>query len=390
MRRHHGHSACWKVLGWLVLCAGPSAAVAAGEAHPTATAEGRDAAVGMAVGDVAPSHMPLNMVVEEPIDVQFDAPQIVGETDFPATVLDAPVWEPIVTDEYPLEVPLDLECGATGSPWLRNLSVAAGVHGFKGPSDLGRSGNFGLDEGVNWGAAVPLVQSLPLLSGLGFQIGARGVHSNFSGGHEIAAFGDFGSDRDQFFFTAATFRRAEVRGWQTGGAFDYFYDNYYDKIHLKQARTEVAYVWGGRHEVGFWGAYGAGSDQVTFTILQKLIAPLEPNDVYTLFYRRRFTGGGVGRLWGGATGDGDIVLGGDATVPLGTNWSLQNNITYLSPKDDRGFGRDTQESWAVSIRLVWYPGQPSRCAYRDRFHPLFDVADNGVFLIERGAASPVP
>ncbi len=347
-----------------------------------------DVAVGGQNLEVAPGRLPLNIPPEELPAVRLEGPVILQPSPEQST-LKEPAWDPITVEDYfPENVFVD-ECAA-GPVWFRNLSVAAGVHGFQGPSDLGPSGNFGLDEGLNWGAPVPFVQNLPFLSGMGFQLGARGVHGNYSGDQTDWAFDGFRSDRDQFFFTAATFTRKLDRGWQTGGAFDYFHDNYYDDADLKQARTEIAYVFGGRHELGFWGAYGAGSDQVTFTIVHKLVTSLEPNDVYTLFYRRRFTGGGQGRLWGGATGDADIVLGGDATVPLGTNWSLQNAITYLIPDKNRGFGADTQESWAVSIRLVWYPGQLSRCVFKDPFQPLFDVADNGVFLIQRGPTTEVP
>lgn len=45
---------------------------------------------------------------------------------------------------------------------LRDLTVFGGVHGFKGPLDQGRNGNFGFHEGVNlggplgdpWGSAI--------------------------------------------------------------------------------------------------------------------------------------------------------------------------------------------------------------------------------------------
>ncbi|NLY03099.1 MAG: hypothetical protein GXY83_44175 [Rhodopirellula sp.] len=348
-----------------------------------------EASTGANRTEVAPGRLPLNVRLEDLPALGIDGATIMSPAA-ESTIVEEPIWEPVVVEPYIPGGLLEDPCAARGPVWFRNLSVAAGVHGFQGPSDLGPSGNFGLDEGLNWGAPVPFVQNLPFLSGMGFQLGVRGVHGNYSGDQTDWAFDGFRSDRDQFFFTAATFTRRLDSGWQTGGAFDYFHDNYYDKADLQQARTEIAYVFGGRHELGFWGAYGAGSDQVTFTIVHKLITSLEPNDVYTLFYRRRFTGGGQGRLWGGATGDGDIVLGGDATVPLGTKWSLQNAITYLIPDKDRGFGADTQESWAVSIRLVWYPGQPSRCVFKDKFQPLFDVADNGVFLIQRGPTVEVP
>jgi hypothetical protein len=39
--------------------------------------------------------------------------------------------------------------------WWENLEVFSGVHGFKGPVDLGVNGNFGFDYGLNWGFPIP-------------------------------------------------------------------------------------------------------------------------------------------------------------------------------------------------------------------------------------------
>lgn len=305
-----------------------------------------------------------------------------------SVVTDGTVLEAAPEETAPIviapEVILDTEEPDANSPlWLRNMSFSAGVHGFRGPSDLGAVGNFGVNESVNWG--FPLLPWFHL-SG---QLGVRGVHSNFSGNSSRFDPEGFHSARDQIFVTAGFFTRAVDGGWQSGSAFDYFHDTAYSNVDLTQTRVEFAYNFHGRFEIGFFGAYGANSDTVTFTILQRLVTRFEPTDLYTLFYRHHFTGGGQGRIWGGLTGDGAAVFGGDATVPLGTNWSLQNQITYrvANPKQPPEIG---DESWAVSIGLVWYPWRLSRNVYRDRDHPLFNVADNSVFLIDRGPATPAP
>jgi len=77
------------------------------------------------------------------------------------------------------------------------------------------------------------------------------------------------------------------------------------------------------------------------------------------------------------------VFGLDGTVPLGTSWALDNNFTYLIPKQGRGTDGQREESWSVSIHLVWYPGREARNVFNDPHHPLFYVADNSWFLVDR-------
>jgi hypothetical protein len=161
-------------------------------------------------------------------------------------------------------------------------------------------------------------------------------------------------------------------------AVDYYHDRYFDEANLAQIRSESAFVLPGMREIGYWGAYNVTTDRISnFTV------GLQSTDMFAFFYRRRFSGGGQGRLWAGFTGNGDGLLGGNATVPLGTTWSLENHFTYLIPKQGTRSGGQEEEHWNVSIRLVWYPKQPSRCVLSNPFHPLFYVADNSVFLVDR-------
>jgi len=271
------------------------------------------------------------------------------------------------------------ECGGCGeggysrhgwlaSGWLRNLSLFAGVQGFKGPVDLGVNGNFGFHEGLNFGA--PLGGS----TRIGYQIGVQAVQSNLSG----SALEPNGS-RDQTFLTAGLFRRAPCGGLQWAAAFDLMHESYYyGTVDLKQVRVEAAFVRPGIREIGFWGAFGTGDDALEDGDY------LESISLYAFFYRRYFCGGGEGRLWSGFTGRGDGLLGGDLRLPLGGSWALENNFNYLLPKQGRGGLGYREESWGVMIQLVWYPGRSARCLRDDPFNPLLNVADNSLFMVDWG------
>ncbi len=269
--------------------------------------------------------------------------------------------------------------GRHGAPWEGNILLFGGVHGFRGPTDLGSSGNFGFHEGLNWSA--------PIGDPWGFcyQVGFQAVHSNFAG--SLLAPGGQASPlepgaRNQIFLTTGFFRRAYGGGIQSGMAFDYYHDSYYDNSDLMQIRSETAFVLSDLREIGYWGAYGVSRDTIA-NIGQIDGRLLDPTDLFALFYRRHFTGGGQGRIWAGLSGDGDAVFGLDGTVPLGTSWALDNNFTYLIPKQGGGTDGQREESWAVSIHLVWYPGRESRTVFNDPHHPLFYVADNSWFLVDR-------
>jgi hypothetical protein len=256
--------------------------------------------------------------------------------------------------------------------WARDLSLLAGAHGFKGPLDQGRNGNFGLHEGANFGA--PLGGPW----GGGYQVGFAAVHSNFSGDRTTDP--PRRGDRDQFFFTTGIFRRAVCGGIQWGVAFDLLRDVYYADVDLKQIRTEIGYVSpNGRGEIGYWGAYGVANDEI---VLHGSNASVEPTDLFAFYYCRRFESGGEGRLWGGFTGKGDGLLGADFRVPLGRSWALENRFNYLIPKQRPGATAQEQESWSLSIGLVWYLGQPAYRAQSSPYAPLLDVADNSVFMCD--------
>ncbi len=265
----------------------------------------------------------------------------------------------------------DGRCG----PWLRGLSVFTGVDGFKGPVDRGTNGNFGLNEGLN------LAKPLGDPWGCGYQIGANFVQSDFSGAPLIQNTELRAAYRKQYFATAGIFRRADAcGGFQWGIAYDYLHDIFYQNADLQQIRSETGYVIDDTYEIGYYGAYGVGGDQAWNG--RQIDGKLDPTDMFVFYVRRKFENGGDGRLWFGATGNGDGLLGADLWVPLGKSFALENRINYMIPKG----GQDTaqpRESWGLVIQLVWYPGQNALCQQRNPYRPLFNVADNSLFMVDR-------
>ncbi len=262
-------------------------------------------------------------------------------------------------------------------PLLRGLSVFAGVDGFKGPLDRGNAnGNFGLNEGLN------LARPLGDPWGCGYQIGANFVQSDFSGASVVTANGLSlnAPFRKQYFATAAIFRRAMGRGLQWGVAYDYLHDIYYDNANLQQIRSETGFVLDNVYEIGYYGAYGVATDKD-----RVIDGKLDPTDMFVFYVRRNFENGGDGRLWAGATGNGDGLLGADLWVPLGKGFALENRINYLIPKQGRGDTAEARESWGLLIQLVWYPGQNAKCQQENPYRPMFNVADNSLFMVDRMA-----
>lgn len=252
---------------------------------------------------------------------------------------------------------------------FRESSVFAGVQSFKGPLDQGLNGNYGFNEGFNLvGPLVPFPRI-----GVGYQVGARWTQSNLSGN----TFGS--SSRNQTFLTAALFHRAfRSRGFQWGVAYDWLTDDYYIKSTTAQMRFEASWLFRCGHEFGFLGAAGVKDDQVG-------AVSVRPMDQYDLFYRYTSDYGSQARFWGGLTGgfNGSSfgIMGADFRVPMSNRADLVGGFNYIIPNDGGTTGT-LQESWGLGMNLVWYFGRRKDGVHNTPFRPLFNVADNTVFMHE--------
>ena len=246
--------------------------------------------------------------------------------------------------------------------WWHGIDLFAGVQSFEGPLDDGAGGNFGVHEGVNWG--VPLWD----FYGIGYQLGVRGVHSNFAGDEDSSDDG-----RNQVFVTTGVFHRASYgRGIQGGVVYDWLSDDYLEDHDFSQIRGEISYLLRCNHEFGLWfsTAVSGEEDEDGFD-------DLEAVDMYNLFYRRNFAGGGFGRVWVGFSNESDGLVGTDFVVPIADRWSVETNINYLIPED----GTNTDESWAMGISLVWTPAGRGCGTGAGPYKPLFSVADNATLMV---------
>ncbi len=258
--------------------------------------------------------------------------------------------------------------------WIEGLSLHAGVHGFKGPIDLGRNGNFGFHEGLNYGAPI----GGPW--GIGYQVGAQFTQSDFAGNQVLTQF-DPGAiteqDRNQLFLTAGIFRRPDCGRWQWAVVVDWLHEDFYEDGDLLQLRHEISFFLDDCREIGYMGMYGLKDTEMTMpggeipTVLDLSIL-----DRFAFFYRRQFEEGGEGRIWAGWSGYGDGLIGADAVVPLGQSWALETNFAYLAPKTGSGLDGQIDESWSLNIGLVWYPRRPVPFALSDPYRPVLGVGDN--------------
>ena len=261
--------------------------------------------------------------------------------------------------------------------WIEGLSLHAGVHGFKGPMDLGGNGNFGFHEGLNFGGPI----GGPW--GIGYQVGAQVTHSDFAGNQALTVFDPTAitdQDRNQFFLTAGIFRRPDCGRWQWAVAVDWLHEDFYEDADLLQLRHEISFLLNDCREIGYMGMYGVADSEVTVPGGDIQAAPsildLSVLDRYAFFYRRQFEEGGEGRIWAGWSGYGDGLVGADAIVPLGRSWALETNFAYLAPKTGSGLDGQIDESWSLNIGLVWYPRRPVQCALSDPYRPALGVGDN--------------
>jgi hypothetical protein len=261
-----------------------------------------------------------------------------------------------------------------------NFEFFAGTQGFTGPLNAGEVGSFGFHEGLNWANSLPCLPNQPLAAHLGF----RATQSNFAG----SALSD--QDRRQFFVTGGLFRRVDW-GLQGGAVLDFLHDEwYYDAIDLTQVRGELSWVFPCQDELGFWFTHGVnnttGQTDTAATNQSLFVNPAQgwqPTDIYAAFYRRKLQDcGAEGRMFGGFTDNSDGIIGADINLPISDSFALRSGFTYLIPTEGHSTGGYAQESWNVGISLVWYPGcRTSRS--QDYARPLFNVADNGSFLVDR-------
>jgi len=267
----------------------------------------------------------------------------------------------------------DYWCFPVCLPRFKDLSVWAGVQGFRGPRDFsgGQSdSNFGFQQGINISGRAPLLGLLfPQLS---YQLGYQATQSRLSGTVNST------EDRNQQFVTGGFFRRVET-GLQFGLVWDMLRDDLGREVDYQQIRTEISLKSPKGREFGFWSTTST-NDNVILGVTYETV------DMYALFYRWNFGKNYECRLWGGATGDNEGIFGGEFQAPLSDRLSVVSGFNYLITDRDDGLEGVQEEAWNVGINLVWHMGRTARRGCRSPYRPLFAVANNGWMIVDN--ASP--
>lgn len=306
-----------------------------------------------------------------------EGPTIIEEKPAPAIMpeVEGPVYESCAGEEFEVCDGCQIAPCCCISPFS-NLELFSGVQGFTGPANRGGSAGFGFYEGVNWAFPLP---GLMCLSG---QLGARGVHSNFSGA-------GFTTDaHNQVFVTGGLFHRVDV-GFQGGVVVDYLRDDWYREADLLNLRGELSWRFRGVHDLGFWFSTSTKQSQVTSHLFAQAdtVETWEATDLYAFFYRRQLGAcrNGDARLFAGWSNHSDGLLGADLRLPLGDAWALEAGLAYLIPQEGAGpglTGGHAQESWNLSVGLSLTPGSRGGLGSAHN-RALIRVADNGSFMMDR-------
>ena len=270
----------------------------------------------------------------------------------------------------------------TGERWnvcsifsfLNESSVFVGPQSFKTGADGGTVGNFGFHVGAN------LSDAIWHRFGVGYQLGGAYNGSNFNGAVDPNTGLGTGSARRQGFITAGLYHRAFYgHGWQGGVVYDYLSDNFFINQELSQLRIELSWVFRSGREFGFTGATKTRQNAQAVAGVPVIFQPI---NMYNLYYRRNFYAGGSCRVWGGATGNRGGIIGGDTRLALSNRWDLTGDFNYIIPRTG-GIAGTPNEAWAMTVNLVWYPGRCVRGNHNGPYRPLFGVADNSTFMVER-------
>jgi hypothetical protein len=265
----------------------------------------------------------------------------------------------------------DYWCFPVCLPRIKELAFWAGPHGFKGPRDYidggPGDGNFGFQEGFNVGGRAPLIGFI--LPQLSYQAGYQAAQSRLSGTSGVD------EDREQHFVTAGVFRRVRA-GLQGGIVWDYVRDDLRLDEDFQQLRYEASLKSRAGREIGFWGASSLNSKEIGATTFETV-------DQYLGFARINFREGASMRIFGGATGDSEGLVGADFNCPLNTRWSVQGGFNYLIPDAPEGVEGAREESWNVAFNLVWHWGATAKSTNLNPYAPLFPMADNGWMFVDQ-------
>lgn len=274
--------------------------------------------------------------------------------------------------------------------WCR-FEFSAGVNAFTGPANSANtaaptatnpagsrvgSSSFGFYEAVNEGRSLKRLFGLDLAG----QLGVRATQTGLSGSEFT------GDTRNQVFVTGGLFRRVDF-GLQYGVVVDYLNDDWWFHNDLVQLRGELSWNDGCAREFGYQFMAGVDDSTSDTTVINaagtrfRSTVSFEPTDQHRFFFRGSTDGGGQYYAFVGGTDRSDGLLGAGLSTAARRGMAFQAGTTYLIPNEGRRNGGNEEEGWNLSMGVIYRPGGRQACGRYCR--PMFEVADNGTFMIDR-------
>lgn len=271
---------------------------------------------------------------------------------------------------------------------LLNIIGFAGLDTFRGLPDQDWPGNFGVVNGVNAGAPLPVLSRY----GIGGQFGASYGIYDLQG--RLTGNGQRASSQEQIFITNGLFRRADAgMPFNFGVAYDMMINDNLgensDEPYLGQWRGLIGYCLSARNEIGWWGAFHDRRD----TQGGRTYRTVQQNNMY---WHHNFLNGADSWLWVGipernrlnGRRGGSLYewnLGGLVNVPLTQRTGIYGNFAYFCPSAPAGTNAAVYaEAWQVGVGLSFFPGATSRnsTVAGRAWAPLMPLANNGTMAID--------
>ena len=77
------------------------------------------------------------------------------------------------------------------------------------------------------------------------------------------------------------------------------------------------------------------------------------------------------------------IVGSNLDIAVSDSISLEGDFCYIIADKVSGFEAIPGESANLSFSLVWHPGCHARDTFDSEYRPMFNVADNSSFIVNR-------
>jgi hypothetical protein len=198
----------------------------------------------------------------------------------------------------------------------------------------------------------------------------------------------------QFFVTAGVYQRSDICAdvpvsW--GIVFDELITDQWgflaQDFTMGQFRGQIGYAINECHELGVRASWGAQpGNALTFITPGNPGSTVKPMDQCTGFWHKHWDSGADTNVFLGFVNRADVgdwLFGFDMRAPLSETIALFGGLTYVAPSAAAGNAGVLQETWNLSLGLVFSFGGKAATENVSGYAglPLLPVADNGSFLI---------